>query len=186
MRAQLLAAENALIGPTNILLIGLPDAWRVARGYAEPELDQWREHAGSRWMSRGMAPYRLVEPHRERPHLVRAEVDFEIRARPVRARQRQPEGQPEQTPPLGRLVATDEVGTVSLAGHEARFAFGRVRLGLFPRREVPALQVMFTCPESGRHLRLVWNASLRDGRVTAGREDLAALLRALSEGIRCH
>jgi hypothetical protein len=156
MKQQLLAANHFVMGTTNILMIALPDTWRLLDGYAAPEVDRWSECGERRWMSQGRAPYRLIEPHPEHPGLVRAEVELMITA----------------TPGAG--------------GHEVRHAFTAARRGLLRRTEVPALHLEVGCPETGRRLRLEFSAAVRDGTPAADRADLERLLEALTTGMACH
>lgn len=83
MAAQLLAANNVLLGTTNLLITGLPDGWQLVEGYAHPEVDAWSEYGDVRWVSRGHGVYRLVEPHPGRPGLVRCEVELTVSAVPA-------------------------------------------------------------------------------------------------------
>lgn len=175
MRQRLLAANNLVMGTANILLIAVPDTWRVADGYATPEVDRWSEFRERRWMMDGHAPYRLVEPHPEADGVVRAEVELLIQAVPLKS--------PAVRP---RLASVAEVQQVELSGHQAEVTFGTVRRGLFPPRTVPALHIGMACPATGRRLTLDLNAALRGSSPAATEEDLAALLEALKAGLGCH
>jgi len=175
LREQLLAANNLLIGTTNLLLIGVPDTWCVAQGHAGPEVERWTQYRDRRWMTLGQAPYRLVDPHPQTPSLVRAEVELLVVARPA-----------EAAPSDGRLLHPGEAGEVELAGHQAHFTYGSVMRGFLRGREVPALQVAWTCPRTCRHILLEYSASFVDGGPTATLADLAVLLQAQVAGVRCH
>lgn len=157
MREQLLAARNLVMGTTNILLLAVPDGWRVLEGPSQPEIDRWSERADQRWMSEGRATYRLVEVAPDAPDLARAEVEL-------------------------RLTATPG----SSGEHAVRHGHTTVRRGVLPRREVPAAQVEIDCPHTRRRLRLVLSPALRGGSPTARREDLERLVNVMLAGLRCH
>ncbi len=176
MREQLLAANNLLIGTTNILLVGVPDTWRVARGHSGPEVERWSEYRTRRWMTLGQGPYRLVDPHPEQPALVRAEVELFITARPGE----------DATVAKHRLTTTGESGVMDLAGHEAHYTYGTVKRGFLRSSEVPALHLAWTCAETSRHLTVEYSASFQNGNVMATTDDLSQLLQALTQAIRCH
>lgn len=177
MREQLLAANHFLMGTTNIVLLPLPSGWRIFdSGPTGPEVDQWTETAECRWMSEGYARYNLVRPHPEQPGLVRTEIELTIRARPAAA----------PPPPGPRFAAGANTGTVMLNGHAAAYSVGTVRRGLVPRREVPALHLLLTCPETARHLQLEMTAGYREGLPSATQADLLEVLETLASGFRCH
>ncbi|BAD39664.1 hypothetical protein [Symbiobacterium thermophilum] len=157
MREQLLAARNLVMGTTNILLLAVPDGWRVLEGPSQPEIDRWSERADQRWMSEGRATYRLVAVAPEAPEFARAEVEL-------------------------RLTATPSAPDV----HDVRHRFTTVRRGLLPRREVPAAEVEIDCPFTGRRLRLELSPAMRGNRPTARPEDLQRLVHTMLEGLRCH
>lgn len=178
MREQLLAARNFMMGTTNILLFTVPDTWSLADGYASPEVEEWTEYSQRRWMARGRAPYRLVEPHPEQPGLVRAEVELLVTAVPWRL------GAPG--PGRFRLVHVADSGWLEWSGHPVEYAFGTVKRGFFPSREVEALHLRFECQPTARRITLELTASYRGGSGAATRQDLEALLAALGEGVCCH
>lgn len=157
MHEQLLAADNLVMGTTNILVIAVPEGWRIINGHAAPEVDGWSEYRERRWMSQGQAPYRLVEPHPDQPGMVRSEVELVISAKPTHA-----------------------------SDHSTRHTFGTVKRGFLPRRDVPALRLQVDCPQTGRRIQLDLQSSIRNGMPTAAREDLERLLKVLTEGLRCH
>jgi hypothetical protein len=177
MAEQLLAARNPLIGTTNILLIGLPDGWRLLEGYGAPEIDLWTEYRERRWMSRGHAVYRLVEPHPGRPGLVRCEVELAVEATPL-----------EGTAAGGRtaMAAVGVPVACKVGGHEGKCLYGTVRRGLFPRRTVPALVLEWTCPQTRRRIRIALNAVPRRAAATAEVADLERVVAALVAAVKCH
>ncbi|MEW8979851.1 MAG: hypothetical protein AB2385_15785 [Symbiobacterium sp.] len=158
MREQLLSARNLLLGTTNILLLAVPEGWRVLDGPAAPEVDRWSERENRRWMSQGQASYRLAWVAPSAPGLARAEVELRIVASPL------PAGVP----------------------HAVRRRYVTLRRGLLPRREVPAAVVEVDCPLTERRLRLELVPALRREGLAAGQDDLEQLVRALLEGLRCH
>lgn len=157
MREHLLSARHPLLGTTNILILAVPDGWRVLDGPAQPEVDRWTEREDLRWMSQGHAYYRLAAVAPEAPHLARAEVEVRLTATPSAA-----------------------------GAHGVRHRFTTVRRGLLPRREVPAAEVEVDCPPTARRLRLLLAPALRGGKPAAGPEDLQRLVDVMLEGLRCH
>lgn len=157
MREQLLAARNLVMGTTNILLLAVPDGWRVLEGPSQPEIDRWSERVDQRWMSEGRATYRLVAVAPEAPEFARAEVELRLTASPG-----------------------------SSGEHAVRHGYTTVRRGLLRRREVPAAQVEIDCPPTRRRLQLTLVPALRDGTPAAGQEDLQQLVDVMLEGLRCH
>lgn len=157
MREHLLSARHALLGTTNILILAVPDGWRVLDGPSQPEVDRWTQRGDLRWMSQGHAVYRLAWVAPDAPGFARAEVEL-------------------------RLTATPTPG----ATHGVRHRFTTVRRRLLPRREVPAAEVEIDCPETGRRLRLELSPALRGSRPTASAEDLEQLVKVMLEGLRCH
>jgi len=157
MAEHVLSARHPLLGTANILLLAVPDGWRVLDGPSRPEVDRWTQRDDLRWMSEGRATYRLVEAAPGAPGLARAEVELRITASPAAGE-----------------------------AHAVRPRHTAVRRGLLPRREVPAAEVEIDCPFTGRRLQLLLVPSLRGGRPTARPEDLEQLVRAMLEGLRCH
>ncbi|HYG60894.1 MAG TPA: hypothetical protein VD902_22680 [Symbiobacteriaceae bacterium] len=164
MGSQLLAANNMLIGTTNMLVTGLPEGWRLLEGYARPEVDEWTEYRDYRWVSRGQGVYLLVEPHPEQPGLVRAEVEFTVSASPT-------------------LVPTPGGEPFAVGGHEGFRYQGSVPKGLLPRRIMPALKVEWICPHTRRLLRIMLN-----GMPPAPLDSVALgrLLSQVAAGVQCH
>lgn len=157
MREHLLSARHAVLGTTNILILAVPDGWRVLDGPSQPEVDRWTQRGDLRWMSQGHAFYRLAWVAPDAPDLARAEVEV-------------------------RLTATPSAPDV----HDVRHRFTTVRRGLLPRREVPAAEVEIDCPFTGRRLRLELSPAMRGNRPTARPEDLQRLVHTMLEGLRCH
>lgn len=164
MAEQLLAAHNALMGTTNILVIGLPGGWRLLDGYAHPEVDTWSEFRDRRWMSRGQGTYRLAEPHPGQPGLVRSEVEFSIYTSPT------------MTVALGGEP-------LKICGHTGVCFQGTVPKGLFPRYNVPAITVEWACPETQRLIRLVVNGL---PKAMVERPALRRLMDEVLAGVQCH
>ncbi|MGE5675172.1 MAG: hypothetical protein ACM3XM_15085 [Mycobacterium leprae] len=179
MREQLLAADNFVMGTTNILLIALPDGWRMLEGHAAPEVERWSTYRDRRWMLEGRAPYRLVRPHPDKPQLVAAEVELCITAKSASGRY-----------PRGNRLDYKETGQVAVGEHKGQYRLGTIRrgglLGLLPGMAVPALHLDLLCFETGRRIHLELNALRRGHEPTATESDLRALLRALQDSFRCH
>jgi hypothetical protein len=180
MGEQLLAARNALIGTTNILLIRLPEGWRLIEGYGAPEIDRWTEYREARWMSQGHAVYRLIQPHPGDRGLVRCEVELSVLASPL--------GGPAPAAAARHGLAETLGSEVCMVGgHEGFCLHGTVRRGLLPRRTVPALVLEWSCTQTGRSLRVMLNGIPRREALSSARaEDLETLARGLTEMLRCH
>jgi hypothetical protein len=163
MAEQLLAANNALLGTTNLLITGLPAGWRLLEGYAHPEVDEWTEYREVRWVSRGHGVYRLVEPDPGRPGMVRCEVEFSVSAVPATGH-------------------GGEGGGPVVCGHQSSVWPGTAKKGLLPPRNVPALTLEWVCSHTRRRLRVVLNLLPHGGTVA----DLERLLVSLTDGMRCH
>lgn len=176
MREQLLAANNFVMGTTNILIITLPDSWRMLEGHSAPEVDLWSEYRERRWMRKGQATYRLVQPHPEEPGLVRGEVELLVTAVPAERSAVRP----------ARRVRFTRSGQIQIGGHEARYQFGTVRHGLIHAREVATLHLEFVCDRTARRLHLELSALGQAQEPAAAEAQLEELLVALAEGVRCH
>ncbi|HYF94864.1 MAG TPA: hypothetical protein VD969_21840 [Symbiobacteriaceae bacterium] len=164
MGQQLLAARNALLGTTNLLVLAVPEGWRLLDGYAQPEVDSWSEYRDRRWMRHGQGVYRLVEPHPEQRGLVRCEVELS--------------------------VSTTDVMTLAMGGepvdigeHGGVCFHGQVPKGWLGRRTVPAITVEWACPQTQRLVRLVVNG-LQQAPVE--RTVLRRLMDGLLAGVQCH
>lgn len=173
MHEQLLAARNSLMGTTNILLIGLPDNWRLIEGHAQPEVDRWTEYQDRRWMSQGHGLYRLVEPHPAHHGLVRCEVELVVTAWP----QGKGPGAPAQLAVTGRQTA---------CGHEASVRSGTLKRGFWPRLTVPAMTAEWSCAQTARQIRLVLQAVPMKNGPSASSADLENLLAELVAAVQCH
>ncbi|HEY8415115.1 MAG TPA: hypothetical protein VIK99_05015 [Thermaerobacter sp.] len=169
VRPHLLAVRSLVFGTCNLLIIGVPEGWKVVDGPFPPEVDRWFVRDGINWAVAGRGHWRLAGPaagDRGR----RPVVDASLELRP--AGPGDPPGDPARW--LARVSAS---GTRPMGGHAARWAVGEVRRGI-PRRPRPALALAIACAATRRHLRLLLEGS------EAG--TLQSLLAALDAGIRCH
>ncbi|HEY8394269.1 MAG TPA: hypothetical protein VIK92_05700 [Thermaerobacter sp.] len=169
IKLHLLAVRSLVFGTCNLLVIGVPDGWKVVDGPFPPEVDRWFVLDGVNWAVAGRGHWRLAGPVTgERGH--RPVVDASLELRPAAP------GHPPADPALS-LARVTASGTRPMGEHAARWALGEVRRG-FPRRARPALAVTIACEATRRHLRL-----LLEGPDPG---DLESLLPALDAGIRCH
>lgn len=169
VKPHLLAVRSLVFGTCNLLVIGVPEGWRVVDGPFPPEVDRWFVQNGVSWALAGRGNWRMAGPAAG-GDTRRAVVDLSLDLRPAG-----PDVLAED--PAPSLVRAGSSGIWQLDGHTARWARGEVRRGV-PRRSRPALAVTIGCPQTRRHLRLICEAA------HAG--DLETLLPALGSGIRCH
>lgn len=73
---QVLAANNLLLGTTNLLVLNLPPGWRLQSGIQRPEVDARRVVGSVCWATQGAAHYFLKPPDSK------ARVDLWARIRP--------------------------------------------------------------------------------------------------------
>ncbi|BDG61075.1 hypothetical protein [Caldinitratiruptor microaerophilus] len=173
MRPHVLAARSVVFGTCNLVVLPVPEGWRLADGIAPPEVDTWRLRGDVSWATEGRGSYRLVGPERG------GVVEASLRFRPVReggaAGAAGAEPAPAGATAPGPMARVDLSGDVEVAGHTARWALGVVRRG-FPRRLVPALALSYVCNHTGRHVELLLE----------GEADLRPWLDTLAAGLRCH
>lgn len=171
MKPHVLAARSVVFGTCNLVVLPVPEGWRVADGIAPPEVDGWRLRGDVSWATDGRGSYRLVGPERG------GVVEASLRFRPVREGEL-PGGagaEPARRAARGPMARVDVSGEVEVAGHTARWTLGAVRRGL-PRRFVPALALSYVCSQTGRHVELLLE----------GEADLRPWLETLASGLRCH
>lgn len=171
VESHLLAVRSLVFGTCNLLVIGVPEGWKVADGPFPPEVDRWFVLDGVSWAVAGRGNWRLAGPV-PGEGARRPVVDASLELRP--AGPDDPPADPADV--LARVAAS---GTRLMGGHEARWALGEVRRGI-PRRAHPALAVTITCGVTRRHLRLLLEAP------GPGGFEVEQLLPALEAGIRCH
>lgn len=170
LKSHLVATRNLLLGTCNLLILPLPEGWRLVDGYSPPEVDRWVKRDGVAWATAGRGSYRVVassgRPDDHRPRV----LSLDVRLAPAGN-----SGSPE---PWGAEPArVREAGSGTLAGHRARWALGEVLRG-FPRRLRPALAIRLECPETGRRIDLLF-----EGEDAALQEEVLAALR---QGPVCH
>ena len=121
---QVLAANNLLLGTTNLLVLGLPPGWSLRNGLQQPEVDARRVVGSVCWATQGGAHYFLSPPDSTR-------VDLWVRVRPRAPRQGIGIGAP-----------------VTVAGHPGVHQMTE-EPGTSER-----LLMQWQCPESGRFIEL--------------------------------
>lgn len=166
---HVLACRNLVLGTCNLLVLAVPAGWRVLDGLFPPEVDAWTLHGSVNWATAGQGAWRVaVPPGPGRP--APALVELTLRLTPAAAGA-------APADPAGALARTRAAGSLTAAGHPARWALGEVRRGLL-RRPRPALAAGVVCPHTRRRLDL-----LLEG---AGPADLQELWSALAAGLACH
>jgi hypothetical protein len=130
--ARLLAVHHVLLGPVNLLVIGLPDGWALRAGRWQPEVERTVARGDRRWAQVGRGSYALI------PGPGQAALDLAVHLGGRRPR-------PDETVEQGGFAAAGHAGRLAL-GYRVRPWIGRARW--------PVLWAALDCPETGRHLEL--------------------------------
>ena len=157
-RDHVIAATHLVLGPSNFLVIRLPDNWDLRIGRQPADVDYTFAYDGIRWAQQGRATGLLVDS--------RARRGIELTVRTARG---------SIVPP--KLLEPRE-GRCTVGGHAASYALGFANLGLLGTKRYSILHVAYRCAETQRGVDLRF---MHKGDP----EVLQALLPSL-EGTRCH
>ncbi len=157
-RDHVVAATHLVLGPSNFLVIRLPDNWDLRIGRQPADVDYTFAYDGIRWAQQGRASGMLVDN--------RARRGIELTVRTARG---------SIVPPK---LLDPSGGRCNIGGHPASYALGFANLGLFGTKRYSILHVAYRCEETRRvvDLRFMHKGNL---------EVLHGLLPPL-EGTRCH
>lgn len=157
-RDHVLAATHFVLGPANFLILRLPQNWDVRIGRNPYDVDYTIFLDGVRWAQEGRATAFLVDEAAKKA----MELDVRTAKAPLR-------------PPL---LAGAQKGGCRVGGHDASYALGEARYGLFRTKRFRMLQIAYRCEPTQRHVDLRFL-----GRGEGG--PLLSLLEPLG-GCRCH
>lgn len=133
-RDHLFAATHLVLGPSNFLILQLPERWEVRIGRNPSEVDFSTSVGNVRWAAEGRATGFVLDP------VVRRAVEVEIRT--------------ARAPVRSRAMAVARRGTCRVGGHTAVLTQGEVPIGLMRREREYAVSVVFRCEETRRHVEL--------------------------------
>ncbi|MCI4371834.1 MAG: hypothetical protein L3J78_04220 [Thermoplasmata archaeon] len=157
-REHVIAATHFVLGPSNFLVLRLPDNWDLRLGRAPMDVDYTIPWDGVRWAQQGRATALLVDPK------VRRAIELNVRtARGTIA------------PPNMNDARS---GTFRLGGHEASYEIGSENLGLFGTKLYRVLHVAHRCDETQRRVDLQF--------MHKGEADVLENLLPSLAGSRCH
>ena len=157
-RDHVVAATHFVLGPSNFVVIRLPDNWDLRLGRHPMDVDYTVAYDGVRWAQEGRAAGLLVD--------ARARRAIELSVRTSRG----------SIPPP--KFDESRPGTCNIGGHSAEYTLGSARFGLLGTKLYRVLHVSYRCDETQRLVDLRFMH-----RGTA--ELLEGLLTPLA-GTRCH
>jgi len=157
-RDHVVAATHFVLGPSNFIVLRLPENWDLRLGRMPMDIDYTVFVDGVRWAQAGQASALLVD--------AKARRAIELTVRTARE---------TVSPP--KLVDARR-GSCRIGGHDAAYAIGAANFGLFKTKHYTVLHIAYRCPETQRavDLRFMHKGSP---------EMLEALLSSV-ERSRCH
>jgi hypothetical protein len=133
-RDHLVAATHFVLGPSNFLVLRLPENWDLRLGRTPMDIDYTIAFEGVRWAQEGRASGMLVD--------AKAHRAIELVVRTARG----------SIPPPKLLES--RTGTSRVGGHPATHAIGIAHFGLFGTKRYTVLHVAYRCEETQRLLDL--------------------------------
>ncbi len=133
-RDHVVAATHFVLGPSNFLILRLPDNWNVRLGRMPMDVDYTVFVDGVRWAQAGQASALLVDPKARRA--------IELTVQTSRG---------SIAPP--KLIESRS-GSCRVGGHEATYEIGGANLGLFRTKHYTLLHIAFRCEETQRAVDL--------------------------------
>ncbi|HWM50316.1 MAG TPA: hypothetical protein VNO76_03090 [Thermoplasmata archaeon] len=133
-RDHVVAATHFVLGPSNFLVLQLPDNWDLRLGRMPMDIDYTVFCDGIRWAQAGQASALLVD--------AKARRAVELTVRTAR----------ESITPLNLLDARP--GTCRIGGHDATYAIGAANFGLFKTKHYAVLHIAYRCEETKRFVDL--------------------------------
>ena len=157
-REHVVAATHFVLGPSNFVVLPLPENWDLRLGRAPMDIDYTIPWEGVRWAQEGQASALLVDEKARRA--------IELTVRTARG-----------SIPPPKLV-DPRPGTSRIGGHQASFAFGSANYGLFRTKRYTVLHTAHRCDETQRMVDMRF--------MHRGPETLLEPLLAPLERARCH
>ena len=157
-RDHVVAATHFVLGPSNFVVLRLPDRWDLRLGRQLMDVDYTVAYDGVRWAQEGRASGLLVD--------VQARRAIEVSVRTSRG--------PIPPPKLDG----SRLGTCKMGGHDAACALGSAHFGLFGTKLYQVLHVSYRCDETQRLVDLRF--------MHRGTAELLEGLLAPLAGTRCH
>jgi hypothetical protein len=157
-RDHLVAATHLVLGPSNFLVLRLPQNWDLRLGRTPMDIDYTIFCDGVRWAQEGQASALLVDSKARRA--------IELTVRTARG----------SIPPPKLLEPRP--GACRIGGHGSTYTLGSANFGLFRTKRYTVLHIAYRCEETRRLVDLRF---MHKG----GAEMLEALLPPL-ERARCH
>ena len=157
-RDHVVAATHFVLGPSNFVVIRLPDNWDLRLGRQPMDVDYTIPYDGVRWAQEGRASGLLVD--------LQARRAIELSVRTARG-----------TIPPPKLDAL-RPGTCKIGGHDASYSVGSAHLGLFRTKLYHVLHVSYRCDETQRLVDLRF--------MHRGTPEVLEGLLGPMAGTRCH
>ncbi len=157
-RDHVVAATHFVLGPSNFIVLRLPENWDLRLGRAPMDIDYTIPWDGVRWAQEGRASALLVD--------LRAKRAIELAVRTARG----------SIPPPKLLDSRS--GGCRVGGHEAAYVVGSENFGLFRTKRYAVLDIAYRCDDTERSIDIRF---MHKG----SQEMLEGLLPPL-ERARCH
>ncbi len=133
-RDHVIAATHLVLGPSNFLVMRLPQNWDLRIGRHPADVDYTVAVDGVRWAQEGRASGLLVDSKARRA--------IELAVRTARG----------SIPPP--RLQEPRSGTCKMGGHTASYVLGSADLGLLGTKHYSVLHVTYRCDETKRLLDL--------------------------------
>jgi len=129
-RDHVVAAHHFVLGPSNFLVLRLPENWDLRLGRAPMDIDYTIFVDGVRWAQAGQAFALLVD--------AKARRAIELVVRTSRGSIARPK------------LGASHGGTCRVGGHDATYEIGSAKFGLFGTKLYTVLHIAYRCDESQR------------------------------------
>ena len=133
-RDHVVAATHFVLGPSNFLILRLPQNWDLRLGRTPMDIDYTIFFDGVRWAQEGQASALLVDTKARRA------IEFSVRT--ARGSIRPPR------------LADPRPRAARIGGHDASATIGTANFGLFRTKHYTVLHMAFRCEETQRLLDL--------------------------------
>jgi len=133
-RDHVVAATHFVLGPSNFIVLRLPENWDLRLGRTPMDVDYTVFLDGVRWAQAGQASALLVD--------AKAGRAIELTVQTARESVSAPK------------LLDARPGTCRIGGHDAAYAIGAANFGLFKTKHYAVLHVAFRCEETQRSVDL--------------------------------